>query len=60
MPLILFDENTGTVPKSNVFSIRAKFHVSIPFLASSLSSPVFLHPHSAVFDPGPTIQHDPI
>lgn len=38
MPLILFDENTGTVPKSNVFSISAKFHVSIPFLASSFLS----------------------
>lgn len=58
MPLILFDKNTGTVPKSNVFSISAKFHVSIPFLASSfLARPVWLHPHSGVFDPGPTWSH---
>lgn len=58
MPLILFDKNTGTVPKSNVFSISAKFHVSIPFLASSfLAQPVWLHPHSGVFDPGPTWSH---
>lgn len=58
MPLIVFDKNTGTVPKSNVFSISAEFHVSIPFLASSfLSRPVWLHPHSGVFDPGPTWSH---